>query len=242
MATLRRDNKVLCFKIVYCGTALSGKTTNLKHVHSRLDPSGRGELVSLSTSADRTLFFDFLSVETSSMPGYRTLFQLYTVPGQITYNATLQLVLKQADGVVFVADSQMDRQRDNLESWQNLEANLRLNGSSIDRLPVVLQYNKRDLPNAAPVEYMEFLLNNRPQRLVSYEAEAARGRNVLATLNAISQTVLTRFHERMLREKLELENDAPVNLSQESAPATPDGRATSPGSRDTVQQQPSLVA
>ena len=209
MATIRKEDKVLCFKIVYCGTALSGKTTNLKHIHSRLDPSGRGDLVSLSTSADRTLFFDFLSIETAALPGYRTLFQLYTVPGQITYNATLQLVLKQADGVVFVADSQMDRQRDNLQSWQNLEANLRLNGSSIDRLPVVLQYNKRDVPNAAPVEYLEFLLNNRSTRHISFEAEAAKGRNVLACLNAISQTVLGQFQERVLREKVELDEDPP---------------------------------
>jgi hypothetical protein len=116
MATIRKEQRILCFKIVYCGTALSGKTTNLKTIHSRLDPAGRSDLVSMSTAADRTLFFDFLSIETSVMPGYRTLFQLYTVPGQITYNATMQMVLKQADGVVFVADSQMDRQRDNLQS------------------------------------------------------------------------------------------------------------------------------
>lgn len=240
MATLRKEDRILCFKIVYCGTALSGKTTNLKHIHSRLDPSGRGELVSLSTSSDRTLFFDFLSVETAALPGYRTLFQLYTVPGQITYNATLQLVLKQADGVVFVADSQMDRQRDNLQSWQNLEANLRLNGSSIDRLPVVLQYNKRDVPNAAPVEYLEFLLNNRGTRHISFEAEAARGRNVLASLNAVSQAVLTQFHDRMLREKMELADEGP-SASPPSEPTEEPAAARAPQSHEG-QRKPVLVA
>jgi hypothetical protein len=238
MATIRKEDKVLCFKIVYCGTALSGKTTNLKHIHTRLDPSGRGDLVSLSTSADRTLFFDFLSIETAALPGYRTLFQLYTVPGQITYNATLQLVLKQADGIVFVADSQMDRQRDNLQSWQNLEANLRLNGSSIDRLPVVLQYNKRDVPNTAPVEYLEFLLNNRTIRHISFEAEAAKGRNVLACLNAVSQAVLSQFHDRMLREKMELEQEEPVTYTEQDTEESALDR-TAPA-RDP--RQPSLVA
>lgn len=233
MATIRKEQRILCFKIVYCGTALGGKTSNLKLIHSKLDPAGRSELVSMSTAADRTLFFDFMSVETSAMPGYRTLFQLYTVPGQITYNATMQMVLKQADGIVFVADSQIDRQRDNLQSWQNLEANLRLNGSSIDQLPVVLQYNKRDLPNAAPVEYMEFLLNNRPKRYVSFEAEATRGRNVLASLNAVSQSVLTQFHERMIRERRELEED----IIAEPATTT-----SSPDRHAAKAEEPSLVA
>jgi len=236
MATIRKEQRILCFKIVYCGTALSGKTTNLKTIHSRLDPAGRSDLVSMSTAADRTLFFDFLSIETSVMPGYRTLFQLYTVPGQITYNATMQMVLKQADGVVFVADSQMDRQRDNLQSWQNLEANLRLNGSSIERLPVVLQYNKRDVPNAAPVEYLEFLLNNRPNRYISFEAEASRGRNVLASLNAVSQQVLTQFHEQMQREHIELESYD--HFDENDSPSPPAERSALP----SQAKEPSLVA
>lgn len=221
MATVRKEDKVICFKVVYCGTALSGKTTNLAQIHQRLSPAGRGELVSLSTAADRTLFFDFLAVEAGVVPGYRTLFQLYTVPGQVTYNATLQLVLKQADGVVFVADSQIDRQRDNLLSFQSLETNLRLNSHSLERIPLVLQYNKRDLPNAAPVEYMEFLLNNRQRRFVSYEADAAKGRNVLATLNAVSQAVLAQFHERMIRERVELEEEGASPAPQAASAAKP---------------------
>lgn len=199
MPSINHEERSVSFKIVYCGTPLSGKTTNISQLHAKLDPSCRSDLISLSTEADRTLFFDFLSVEAPAIPGYRTAFHLYTVPGQITYNATMQLVLREADGVVFVADSQMDRQRANLQAFQNLEANLRLNGSSLEQLPVVLQYNKRDVPNAAPVEYLEFLLNNRSQRFISFEAEAKRGRNVVATLNAISQAILLGFRASMQR-------------------------------------------
>ncbi|MCB1227551.1 MAG: GTPase domain-containing protein [Verrucomicrobiales bacterium] len=197
MPSVNHDERTISFKIVYCGTPLSGKTTNLQCIHTRLDPTGRGDLVALSTARDRTLFFDFLAVDAPVVPGYKTSFLLYTVPGQIVYNATLQLVLQQADGVVFVADSQLDRQRDNLQALQNLEANLRLNGSSIDRIPLVLQYNKRDLPGAAPVEYMEFLLNQRSRRCLSFESDARSGRNVLATLNAISMAVLQQFQQAL---------------------------------------------
>jgi signal recognition particle receptor subunit beta len=200
MPAIQPDQKTIAFKIVYCGTPLSGKTTNLRSIHSRLDPVGRGDLVALSTSRDRTLFFDFLALETAAIPGYKISFHLYTVPGQIVYNATMQLVLHQADGVVFVADSQLDRQRDNLQAMQNLEANLRLNGRSIDSIPLVLQYNKRDLPNLAPVEYMEFLLNQRAQRCQSFASDAASGRNVLTTLNAISTQVLQRFQDHLENE------------------------------------------
>jgi hypothetical protein len=193
MPAIDHQEKTIRFKIVYCGTPLSGKTSNLRQIHLKLDPQGRSDLVSLSTAQDRTLFFDFLAVESDAIPGYRISFHLYTVPGQVTYNATLQLVLRQADGIVFVADSQMDRQRDNVHAFQSLEANLRLNGSDIEHLPLVLQYNKRDLPNAAPLEYLEFLLNNHGVPHLSFEADAKGGRNVLATLNAISQAVLTQY-------------------------------------------------
>lgn len=202
MANIRHEDRSVSFKIVYCGTPLCGKTTNIARLHRKLDPSVRSDLVSLSTTADRTMFFDFMAVEAAAVPGYRTTFHLYTVPGQITYNATLQLVLREADGIVFVADSQMDRQRHNVQAFQNLEANLRLNGSSLEQLPVVLQYNKRDLPNAAPVEYLEFLLNNRPNRFISFEAEATSGRNVVATLNAISQAVLANFRRQIQQHQV----------------------------------------
>ena len=197
MAAIHHAERTVSLKIVYCGTPLGGKTTNLQHIHRCLDPQTRGDLFSMATSLDRTIFFDFLAVDAVVLNGYRTRFNLYTVPGQIVYNATYQLVLRQADGVVFVADSAMDRQRDNVQAWQNFEANLRINGQSIDQIPVVLQYNKRDVPGAAPVEYMEYLLNNGPQRFTSYEASASRGHNVLTTLNAISHQVLARFASRM---------------------------------------------
>ncbi len=196
MASIHHAERTVSFKIVYCGTPLGGKTTNLQHVHKCLDPETRGDLVSLATAADRTLFFDFLAVDAAVLNGYRTRFHLYTVPGQIVYNATYQLVLRQADGVVFVADSQMDRQRENIQAWQNFEANLRINGQSIQHIPTVLQYNKRDAANAAPLEYMEYLLNNGPQRFFSFEAVASRGHNVLTTLNALSHQVLSRFASR----------------------------------------------
>jgi mutual gliding-motility protein MglA len=182
MPSINHEDRTVSFKIVYCGTPLCGKTTNLQQIHAKLDPGGRTDLVSLSTAQDRTLFFDFLAVEADALPGYKTTFNLYTVPGQVTYNATLQLVLRQ-----------MDRQRDNLQSLQSLEANLRMNDSSLERLPIVLQYNKRDLPNAAPVEYLEYLFNNRPVPFLSFESDARTGRNVLATLNAISQATLHQF-------------------------------------------------
>jgi hypothetical protein len=197
MAAIHKAERTVSFKIVYCGPPMGGKTTNVQYIHSCLDQSTRGDLVSLATSADRTLFFDFLAVDAAVVAGYNTRFHLYTVPGQVTYNATYQLVLKQADGVVFVADSQLDRMNDNLQAFANLEANLRLNGQSTERMPIVLQYNKRELPGVAPVDYMEHLLNNRAQRFLSYEASAATGVNVLTTLNAISQTVLYRFNALM---------------------------------------------
>jgi hypothetical protein len=195
MPSINHDERTISFKVVYCGTPLCGKTTNIQQIHAKLDPRGRSDLISLSTAQDRTLFFDFLSIKADAIPGYKTTFHLYTVPGQVTYNATLQLVLRQADGVVFVADSQMDRQRDNLQALQSLEANLRLNDSSIDRLPIVLQYNKRDLPNAAPVDYLEYLFNSRPVPFLSFEADARGGRNVLATLNAVSQAIIHQFRQ-----------------------------------------------
>lgn len=205
MPSLRREEKLICFKIVYCGSALSGKTTNLKEIHQRLDPRGRGELVSMNTTADRTLFFDFLPLEAEIVPGWRTLFQLYTVPGQMIYNATLSLVLQGADGLVFVVDSQADRQRENVQAMQNLEANLRLQGVDLREMPLVLQYNKRDLPNAAPLEYLEFLFNNGTERRAAFEAEAANGRNVLATLNAVTQTVLAEFQHFLTPDAAEAE-------------------------------------
>jgi GTPase SAR1 family protein len=194
MAVVNHDSGEVSFKLVYCGTPMGGKTTNLNYIHHRIDAGQRGDLVSLATSSDRTLFFDFLPIQTVVINGYRTRFMLYTVPGQVHYNATRQMVLKGVDGIIFVADSQIDRMEENLAAWRGMERNLEDNRTPVSHLPLVIQYNKRDLPAIAPVRYMEYLLNNGPRRFPHFEAAAAAGTNVFATLNALAQEILHRFH------------------------------------------------
>jgi signal recognition particle receptor subunit beta len=147
-------------------------------------------MISLATGDDRTIYFDFLPVSALTVRGFQTRFQLYTVPGQVQYNATRRLVLRGADGLVFVADSQFDRLRENVESFRNLEANLREYDSTLDEIPYVLQYNKRDLPNLAPVTYLEFVLNRRATRVPCFEASAIGGQGVFDTLNTVSRMAL----------------------------------------------------
>jgi len=192
MAILNAATKELQLKIVYYGPALCGKTTNLVQVHKRVQtaPGNKGRLVSLATNSDRTLFFDFLPIETKMIKGFKTKFQLYTVPGQVIYNATRQLVLRGVDGIVFVADSQM---AENVESFQNLEENLRHVKLNLTDVPYVLQYNKRDLENVAPVDYLEFLLNSREVQVPSFSATAHDCTGVFETLNSISRALLTKF-------------------------------------------------
>jgi len=194
MAVVNHETKEVTFKIVYCGTPVGGKTTNLSYIHSRIESDQRGDLVSLATSTDRTLFFDFLPINTVVINGYATRFMLYTIPGQVCYNATRQLVLKGVDGIVYVADSAAERMAENLSGFQTLRKNLADNGLSLDQIPLVFQYNKRDLPNSAPVSYLEFLLNNGAPRRLSFEASAQTGYNVFATLNAVAEQVLQKFH------------------------------------------------
>src|SRR5216117_3597287 len=164
MSIINYASREIQFKIVYYGPALCGKTTNLGYIHERINPENRGDLVSLATAADRTLFFDFLPLNAVVIRGFKTKFQLYTVPGQVIYNATRQLVLRSVDGLVFVADSQWDKMEENVESFKNLQENLARQGTSLDNIPYVLQYNKRDMPNPAPLHYLEFVLNNRRVR------------------------------------------------------------------------------
>jgi len=146
-------------KIVYYGPGLGGKTTNLEHIYGKVKPETRGKLISLATETERTLFFDFLPVDLGTIRGFNTRFHLYTVPGQVYYNASRKLILKNVDGLVFVADSQLERMEANLESMQNLYDNMAEYGYDITRLPFVVQYNKRDLPNAAPVDELQAALN-----------------------------------------------------------------------------------
>src|SRR5512137_786176 len=163
MAIINQATKELQVKIVYYGPAMGGKTTNLVQVHDHVQTAAgnKGKLVSLATSSDRTLFFDFLPIEAMSIKGFKTKFQLYTVPGQVIYNTTRQLVLRGVDGIVFVADSQYEKMAENVQSFANLEDNLKSLNLNLADIPYVLQFNKRDLPTTAPVEYMNFLLNNR---------------------------------------------------------------------------------
>lgn len=194
MAIINQATKELQVKIVYYGPGKGGKTTNLEQVHANVqNVHEKGKLVSLATSSDRTLFFDFLPIEAMAIKGFKTKFQLYTVPGQVIYNTTRQLVLRGVDGIVFVADSQYDKMAENVESFQNLEDNLKSLKMNIADIPYVLQYNKRDMANVAPVEYMEFLLNNRDVQVPSFSAVASKSEGVFESLNMITRMLLNKF-------------------------------------------------
>ncbi|HSH16388.1 MAG TPA: ADP-ribosylation factor-like protein [Verrucomicrobiae bacterium] len=202
MAIINQATKELQVKVVYYGPALCGKTTNLVQVHSHVQTAqgNKGKLVSLATSSDRTLFFDFLPIEAMTIKGFKTKFQLYTVPGQVVYNTTRQLVLRGVDGVVFVADSQYDKMEENVESFNNLQENLKSLKLNLDNIPYVLQYNKRDLPNVAPVDYMEYLLNNREVQVPSFTACAHKCEGVFETLNMITRMLLHKFINESARK------------------------------------------
>jgi signal recognition particle receptor subunit beta len=202
MAIINQATKELQVKVVYYGPALCGKTTNLVQVHSHVQTAqgNKGKLVSLATSSDRTLFFDFLPIEAMTIKGFKTKFQLYTVPGQVVYNTTRQLVLRGVDGIVFVADSQYDKMEENVESFSNLQDNLKSLKLNLDDIPYVLQYNKRDLPNVAQVDYMEYLLNNREVHVPAFEACAHKCEGVFETLNMITRMLLHKFINESARK------------------------------------------
>jgi len=175
-------------KVVYYGPGLGGKTTNIKQVYATVPEQSRGRLISLSTDRDRTLFFDFLPVDIGQIGAFRVRFHLYTVPGQVYYRANRKLVLRGADSVVFVADSQRERLEADVESLRDLYVNLVENGADAERLPMVFQYNKRDAQSAMPVDELEELLN--PARLPSFEAVASEGRGVADTLKTVCKMVV----------------------------------------------------
>jgi signal recognition particle receptor subunit beta len=176
-------------KIVYYGPGLCGKTTNLQYIYKRTNPEAKGKMISLATETERTLFFDFLPLSLGEIRGFKTRFHLYTVPGQVFYDASRKLILKGVDGVIFVADSQLERLEANQESLDNLRTNLAEHGYSLEKMPYVIQYNKRDLPNALPVEELRPLLN--PLGVLDFEASARTGQGVFETLKAVSKLVLT---------------------------------------------------
>jgi signal recognition particle receptor subunit beta len=175
-------------KIVYYGPGLCGKTTNLQYIYEKTNPAAKGKMISLATETERTLFFDFLPLALGEIRGFKTRFHLYTVPGQVFYDASRKLILKGVDGVIFVADSQIERLEANQESVDNLRGNLAEQGYALERLPYVMQYNKRDLPNVVPVGELRQLLN--PMGVSEFEGCARTGLGVFETLKAVSKLVL----------------------------------------------------
>ncbi len=220
MSLINYASREINCKLVYYGPGLGGKTTNLEYIYEKVAPASKGKMISLATETERTLFFDFLPVDLGTIRGFKTRFHLYTVPGQVYYNASRKLILKGVDGVIFVGDSQVERMEANIESMQNLYDNMTQHGLDLTRLPFVIQYNKRDLPNAAPLAQLQEALNpgwpvedpvrqratpdpNRPEemlvqeidgmwleRVPYFEAVALRGDGVFDTLRAISKLVL----------------------------------------------------
>jgi signal recognition particle receptor subunit beta len=180
-------------KIVYYGPGLCGKTTNLQYIYDTTAPTAKGKLISLATETDRTLFFDFMPLELGTVRGFKTRFHLYTVPGQVFYDASRKLILKGVDGVVFVADSQDERMDANIESLYNLEENLQANGYDLSKIPYVLQLNKRDLPNVIPADEMVSELRRKDEPV--HEAIAAKGNGVFDTLKSVAKQVLTELRK-----------------------------------------------
>jgi signal recognition particle receptor subunit beta len=188
MSFINYASREINCKIVYYGPGLCGKTTNLQHVYQQTAPEAKGKMISLATETERTLFFDFLPLALGEIRGFKTRFHLYTVPGQVFYDASRKLILKGVDGVVFVADSQEERLDANIESMENLKVNLEEQGYQLEQLPFVIQYNKRDLPNVTSVEELRELLN--PDGVPEFEACAQTGEGVFETLKAVAKLIL----------------------------------------------------
>ena len=188
MSFINYSSREINCKIVYYGPGLCGKTTNLQYIYRRTNPDQKGKLISLATETERTLFFDFLPLALGDIKGFKIRFHLYTVPGQVFYAASRKLILKGVDGVVFVADSQIERTESNMESIEDLKINLSEQGYELEKLPFAVQYNKRDLPNIVPIEDMNKLVNlkNDPW----FEAVAVTGKGVFETLKAVAKQVL----------------------------------------------------
>lgn len=184
-------------KIVYYGPGLCGKTTNLQYIYGSTADKARGKMISLATETERTLFFDFLPINLGQIRGFNTRFHLYTVPGQVFYDASRKLILKGVDGIVFVADSQRERFDANVESFENMFDNLREQGLDPDQVPYVIQYNKVDLPNAMPVPELRAALNK--AGVPDYEAIAVKGTGVFETLKGIAKLVLKKLNEGSMR-------------------------------------------
>ena len=188
MSLINYASREINCKIVYYGTGLGGKTTNLEHVYSKVNPDAKGKMISLATETERTLFFDFLPIDLGEVKGFKTRFHLYTVPGQVYYNASRKLILKGVDGVIFVADSQAERMEANIEAMHNLYENLESYGYDLTNIPFAMQYNKRDLPNAMGMEELRAQLN--PMGVPDFEGVAIQGQGVFETLGSVSKMVV----------------------------------------------------
>ncbi len=191
MALINIASHEIHCKIVYYGIGYCGKTTNLQHVYKTIHPDARGQMLSIATETERTLFFDFLPLDLGSVHGFHTRFHLYTVPGQILYERTRLAVLNGADGIVFVVDSQADKFEENVQSIFELEQNMRHLGKDLNNFPLIMQWNKRDIPSALPVSVLDRYLNRR--RVPHFEAVAFEGKGVFATLRAISKNVMAQL-------------------------------------------------
>ena len=197
MALIKYASKEIACKIVYYGPGMSGKTTNLKYLYSRIPEDRKGKMISLATNQDRTLFFDFLPLDLGDVFGFSTSIQLYTVPGQVYYNATRRLVLQATDGVVFVADSQVWRKEDNILSIMNLKENLKANGFDINLIPLVIQYNKRDLVEIMDIEELRNDLNT--MNLPDMATSALKGDGIIDTLRIVGKAVLSDLRKKFKR-------------------------------------------
>jgi hypothetical protein len=238
MALVNHTTREINAKIVYYGPGLCGKTTNIHLIYHRIAPNQRGKLISLATEADRTLFFDFLPVELGTIKNYKVRFHLYTVPGQVFYNATRKLVLKGADGVIFVADSQRAMLDANLESLANLRDNFSEQGVNLAEFPMSIQYNKRDLPDILSVDELNAALN--PRNVPFYEAVATTGDGVLKTFTAISKLVLQDMQKHPERHNFTLSDI--VGKSEKRAEQPADVMKEMPPSEPSIQGAPIVEA
>ena len=195
MSTINFSAREINFKIVYYGPGLSGKTTNLKKIYASIPGDSKGEMVSLATEDERTLFFDFLPLDLGKVNGFKTRFHLYTVPGQVFYNSSRKLILRGVDGIVFVADSAPNRLRANAESLRNLRENLEEYNLSLDEIPHVIQFNKRDLPDALPMDMLRHVLDP-SQKVPVFESVADRSQGVFEPLRAVSKSVLEKLAQK----------------------------------------------
>jgi len=194
MSFINYSAREISCKIVYYGPGLCGKTTNLQHIYKKISPDSKGKMISLATETERTLFFDFLPLALGEIKGFKVRFHLYTVPGQIFYDASRKLILRGVDGVIFVADSQVERMDANLESMENLIKNLKEHGFNLEELPYVIQYNKRDLPNSIPAEELNDALN--PRKVPAYDAVAPTGEGVFETLKHVAKLVIMELKQK----------------------------------------------